>query len=113
MILIYIVMGLSTLACLLCSFYYFKLVGELYRVGDNNRFEAIFACIALAYAMIKHTIPLNPEMTFQAIMLQEVFRLLVPIIFIVVAIKMSDYIHKYESHKLTYNGTERRHTTRS
>ena len=109
MTLIYIVMGLSTLACLLCSFYYFKLVGELYAIGDNNRFEAIFACVALAYAMVKHTIPINPEMTYQAIMLQEVFRLLIPIIFIVVAIKMSGFIHKYESHKLSYHGVERRH----
>ena len=106
--LIYLIMGFSTLACLLTSFYYFKLVGELHVIGDDNRFHAIFACIALAYAMVKNTIPLNPNMTLEWILLQEMFRLLIPIMFSVVAIKMSEFIHKYESQKLNYSGIERR-----
>ena len=110
--LIYLIMGFSTIACLLTSFYYFKLVGELYAIGDSNRFEAIFACVALAYAMVKNTIPLNPDMTQHAILLQEVFRLLIPIMFSVIAIRMSEFIHKYESHKLSYTGIDRRHNQR-
>lgn len=107
-------MALSTLLSFGCTFYYLKLGHELYQIGDNNRFQIFFAVIAFSWAILKNSMPINESMTYNAIFAHEVFKVLIPLMFMVLAIQFSRKLHQYESFALDgvkYHGIERRHNT--
>ena len=96
----------STVACFLCSVYLLKVASELHNAGDSGRLVMSFGFIVFAYSVLKNTMPINEQMTANAVIMQEVFRILAPMAFSVLAIKLSKYVNKQFK---PYHGIERRH----
>ncbi len=116
--LIYILRSVSTVTSLICAFYLLRAADHLYKLNIDNRFFVSFGIIALVWAFIKNTIPLNSSMTGQEVVSYEVFKVIVPLMVSIVCMTVSILATKGASKKIktvsnNYIGTERRHESKS